>query len=202
MTSPNHKIHPALGHLSLTKGDEIAFVAFKGATYHLSFIKHILNNAEKQIGVDSSESPESFISQKELTELLWHLRSFFWELTGSFDLMLQWVNDRFALGIREDQLLWRNIPELAGKDQNIWNRVHQSLEDAWNSEWLFEIRMYRNYAHRSFFQIISVINREKGEAQVFLPLAREGQHCCVDIREHLKKYLEEMLKLGAMVFVT
>ena len=128
------------------------------------------------------------------------MRGFLWELYGAFDLMLMWSNDHFGLGIPDKNVVPDSIlAATPTKNLTDWPRVQKLLETAWLSEWLFELRMYRNFSHRSFLLVQGFIPKQ-GQASMMLPRAREGQPYVPVLPEALRPYIAEMASLGAALF--
>ena len=191
--------------------DTLAHSAFIGAAYHLGRIKKLASSPCMQTmwkDDDSLENATKKRLQADVDQFHWHVRAFFWELVASFDTMLQWVNQRFELSVPEDKVRWSTIHEKAAearKDQAEWNKKHALLESAWDSAWYYEIRQYRNFAHRAFIFVNAEYNGNYGKnkptlKKVWLTPAREGQQEYVDIVLHLLNYLEEISQLGEKIF--
>lgn len=197
MPSP-YKEHPMLRRLPVLDGRTLAASAHTGAAYHLHQITQLLNSAGRIAEAWTGDDHPPFLTQVEVNQVHWHLRSYFWELVGVFDLVLQWANDRFQLGVEESRVKWGSMRTVAGVDQSEWSRVHLLLTEAWNSEWYFETRTYRNFSHRSFLATTALIPKH-GRPHLMLEPARDGQYY-EDIRDHLPKYLSAMKLLSAQVF--
>jgi hypothetical protein len=140
------------------------------------------------------------LNPTETNRVHWLLRSYFWELVGAFDMMLQWANDRFARGIPEHDVRWAKMPKTAMPEPKVWERVRAALKAAWDSEWFFEVRTYRNFSHRSFLHLTALIPKKGGKPQVMLEHARTGQKYYEDLRIQLPKYLDATRALGAILF--
>lgn len=76
-----------------------------------------------------------------------NLRAFFWELTASFDTLLQEINRRFSLGIDESDVRWDTVSK-ALSGQRKYKRFLSRLSEGYGSPWFTEVREYRNFAHR------------------------------------------------------
>jgi hypothetical protein len=74
------------------------------------------------------------------------------------------------------------------------------IQVAWDSEWLFEVRAYRNFGHRSLITITGVIPKDGRPPLIALPKAREGQQYVPTVPEALRVYARELRSLGASVF--
>jgi hypothetical protein len=138
-----------------------------------------------------------------------HLRAFFWELDATFDTMLQWANQRYKLGVSEGNMKWEAIKNKQATGvyelDSEWKEKYQLLDTVWNSAWYFEVRMYRNFAHRTFnfvqHAFVKHTDPERYETTITcLPSARDGQQEYTDIMAQLQKYLDEMRQLGANIF--
>jgi len=191
--------------------DNLSYSALIGAGFHLEKIKEYINLQSIQTILKEDSSLDEATKKtlaSEVSQFHWHIRAFFWELVSSFDVILQWENYRYELGIQENDVKWDRISEKVGKakkDQLDWNRQYAILEDAWNSDWFFEIRQYRNFAHRAFISINAEYNgfygKEKPKLKkIFLTPAREGQQEYIDVVTCLLSYLEKMLELRKEIF--
>jgi hypothetical protein len=201
--TPHHRRSPELQRLPEAAPGELSYVAFAGATFHLEQIEELLSKGIARPYDPATETESEGIARELRTrKFSWHLRGFFWELLGAFDLMLMWANDHFALRVAERDV--KSIESLAqqtpSRNESAWPSVLRILRAASDSEWLFEIRTYRNFAHRSFMGIVAVIGKE-GEDTTLLPRARVGQ-VVPHVAEEMRRYLNEMRSLGAAVFRT
>lgn len=194
-----HETHGELARLPTQSGSSMARFAIKGAEVHLRAIQRLLKHDPMQI--DSAAEYASPLNDPAVMEqLVWRTRAFFWELVGSFDMFLQWANDHFALGVAEGRVAWNTMPIASSRNHAEWTAMRKLLEDGYNSEWYFEVRMYRNFAHRSILAMTSMIPKVPGETQVYLPHARKGQANYDDIRIQLSGYIDQMLVLGQRLF--
>ena len=191
--------------------DDLANMAFIGAVYHLGRIKKLAISPCIQTMWQNDDTIDEATKkrfQAGVNQFHWHVRAYFWELVASFDTMLQWVNQRYALSVPEDKVTWVTIHKkatMAKVDQTEWSKKHTSLENAWDSTWFYEIRQYRNFAHRAFLFVNAEYNGHYGKSDptlknIWLTPAREGQQDYVDIILHLSNYLEKMRQLGATIF--
>ncbi len=216
MTNNQLQIHPLFTvNLPVMRLDTFAHSAFSGASYHLDQIREIIQKPGMQtMPSDYRDNPSL---DKELKRQLqvdanlffWHLRAFFWELVASFDTMLQWANQRYELEIPEHDVRWTTIRQKANsstRDPTEWRAKYIALSNAWNSAWYFEVRNYRNFAHRAFLFTENWYQQheEQGKSEyrlsgIQLIPVRQGQPF-VDIMEQLSNYLEEMRRLGAALF--
>lgn len=181
MDNPKNKPHPAFRRLNLIKDEQMVKSAITGADYHRHNIDKLLKIPHKEW-----KSVHSNI-------LHWEVRGFYWELVAAFDLVLQWSNDTFDLGMREDQVNWGRIDNAdnAGKNEDLWVEVKQYLRDTRESEWYFEVNKYRNFSHRSFFEITSFTDTEgNNPPQCFIKQSRHGQNL-EPLDEALPRYVQE-----------
>jgi hypothetical protein len=153
---------PDLSRLPSTDRRSFARLAVLGAREQLNHIERLLRANEA-------------LSAEEFIELQWRTRSFFWELIGAWDLYLYWCKDHCALIDIKPQLV--NTKNVLGANSNHvdWAAILAVLKPAAESAWHFELSRYRNYAHRSFFEITALRTLRDGKEQLFLPMARVGQ---------------------------
>lgn len=194
-----HKEHPELRRLAVQSGATLARFALKGAEVNLSAITKLLTR-DPETPRKEYESPLD--NPRVVDELLWRTRAFFWELVGAFDMFLQWANDHFQLGLSEGDVKWSKMPNTSPVDQGEWSKMRAALENAYNSEWYFEIRTYRNYAHRSVLHVQALVPKTSGEAQVFLPHARRDQPYYEHLPIQMRGYLEHMRLLARELFTS
>ncbi len=188
--------------------DQLAHSAFIGAVYHLARIRELITSPGIQTMWQEDNDLDDPTKRKyraDLNQFHWHIRAYFWELVASFDTMLQWANHRYALGIDEHLVKWEKIPRQTNRDQADWDAKYNLLKSAWDSEWYFEIRMYRNFSHRAFLIIHSEFDGHFGHSTpslnaIYLVPAREGQQEYVDLVKQLSLYLDHMRQLGEKVF--
>lgn len=185
--------------MSLT-GTKLALSSLNGADYHLTRIVRILDKAEHTWWQNPDFDNGKFLTGEDVNEVLWHLRSFFWELVGVFDMMLQWANEHFELGLSEDKVSWKTIRNSKSRMNPAWVETLRALTAAWDSDWYFDVRTYRNFSHRSYLVPQTVIPREPGKIIVALQAARLNAPICADIRVELPKYVAAMRQLGGIVF--
>lgn len=208
MTKPPFNPSKQLRIVPVMPLDELAHSAFIGAAYHLARIKELIASPciqtmwKEDTDLDDTTKREY---QTGINQFHWHMRAFFWELVASFDTMLQWANQKYGLGVDEHKVEWEKIHGKASKDQIEWNAKDALLESIWNSEWYYEIRMYRNFSHRGFLFIQSEYDGHYGKSKPTLKLicliaAREGQQEYVDLLQQLFQYLDHMRQLGEKVF--
>lgn len=190
--------HPELRRLPAQSGATLARFAIRGAEVHFTAITELLNHIEPEVVQLHKASPMN--NAAVVDALLWRTRAFFWELVGAFDMFLQWANEQFQLGLAEGEVRWDKMPSISSADNDGWIKMRAVLETAYNSDWYFEVRTYRNYAHRSIIHVTALVPINSGAPQVFLPHARVGQVHYDDLRIQLKSYLDQMLLLGEQLF--
>ena len=181
--------------------DKYASLAFGGARFHLKKIKERVNSPAVQTIWSNDKNLDETARRKlqaDINIFHWHLRAYFWELIAAFDTMLQWANQRYKFGLSEVEVRWKKIPKQARKYQAEWDQKYALLEETWNSSWFYEVRMYRNFAHRAFQFVQSDIGDELNII-CLLPM-RVGQQQCQDLREQLSYYLKQMGQLGKKIF--
>ena len=190
--------HPELRRLPLQSGATLARFAIRGAEVHLTAITELLNHNDPEDAQVHYASPVN--NAAVVDALLWRTRAFFWELVGAFDMFLQWANEQFRLGRAEGEVRWGKMPSTSSADNDGWIKMRAVLETAYNSDWYFEVRNYRNYAHRSIIHVTALVPKNSDPTQVFLPHARVGQSHYEDLRVQLKSYLDQMFLLGQQLF--
>ncbi|MNR16198.1 hypothetical protein D3C85_1327850 [compost metagenome] len=197
-----HKENPALRRSAALTGSQLALSSLTGARYHLATITRILDTVETGWRSASDRENRPPFAARQSDELHWHLRSFFWELVGVFDLMLQWSNEHFKLKLSEDRVSWKTVQDATSSiGHPSWPTVRQALRDAWDSEWYFDVRTYRNFSHRSFLRLQALVPTDPSErVLVAIDAARENAPMCADVRDELPRFVEAMRELGASVF--
>ena len=178
-------------------------VAFSNSVYHLGRVEELLKSRGMQtadLADPSLDEPTRRQLQADVNLFHVYLRGFLWELVATFDTLLQWANERYELGISEDAVKWTVVKKKtnAVKHQAEWNKNYLLLESAWESDWYFEARSYRNFAHRGF-GIVMTATRATSDGAVlalaFLLPVRQGQKEFVAIAAQLRSYLESMAEL-------
>lgn len=194
-----HKISPKLKNLHDIDSWSSVDVAIRGAHYHSFHITKLLDKYDEDC------------TQFSVSQMNWLIRGFFWELVGAFDLILQWSNKRFYLEVEEckkqvktgkwkpiaiEQVKWSKVQAARATNEiDLWKQVAECLEQAWKSVWYFEVRTYRNFAHKSLFDMTGFVRTDgKGGSQWFISLAREGQ-VYEDLRILLPNYIKEFKQL-------
>lgn len=198
------KTNPQLRRKASLSGDQLALSSLNGASYHLAKITQILDQAEAVWSRDPDRQNRQLLTPKAVNEILWHLRSFFWELVGAFDLMLQWSNEHFQLELSEANVEWRTVQDATSSSEHpSWIKVRQTLRDAWRSDWYFDVRTYRNFSHRSFLTLTTLTPTDPSQRIIVaMEAARENAPMCADIRNELPQFVEAMRALGARVFLS
>jgi hypothetical protein len=202
---PFHRLHRILPVMDLS---EQAKVAFGGAKYHLERARALAPRDKRY----DEFAPNS-------NQFYWELRAFFWEITASYEIILQWANQEFDLRFKGRKLADHKVTHekivdketVAHRDTSRWEEVKKTLEDAGNSKWYFEMYAYRNFnIHRAFTLLqVAVIMPEPFNANapieegsllaIQINPAREGQERG-DLFKHLDHYVEEMALLGRRIF--
>jgi len=199
----NYRLFPAM------KLDVLCLIAYKGAEYHLSMVKKLyeLPCIQMMWKNDDSLDPETKKQLRTNVNMFhWHIRAFFWELTAVFDTILNWANQRYSFGLEERNVTWGNVCDASASNHpQEWDKTQIVLKSAYNSKWFYEVRKYRNFAHRGFLYINSIYDghfdiSEPTLAMVSLTPVREGQRECQEMTEQLSGYLEGMRGLGERVF--
>jgi hypothetical protein len=143
---------------------DAALTTFQGARYHLDAVQAALTTPGVQTlwrDDPTLTDAERSALTRQLNALHCHIRGFFWELASVFDAILFWANQRFELGLPERDVLWSNVAkEKATIDGPTWARTKAVLKTTWESDWFFEVREYRNFAHRSFLLLTAQSKRE------------------------------------------
>ncbi|WP_343727816.1 hypothetical protein [Burkholderia seminalis] len=161
---------------------DFAASAYRAANNHLNVIEAILGKR---------------YDEQDSHELLSRLRSFFWELYGVWDLLHAWANIHYKLGLTGSEISPGKVQKKM-KDNPQCAQAYAIVDEAVNSEWFFEVRTYRNYAHRSYMRAESIVALDDNSASTFLVRAREGQGL-VPMQEQLKQYLLAMGEVGKKI---
>lgn len=179
--------------------------ALIGSSYHFERLKEYMNRPGMQEAWDlvgEIDPQRRKLLQDDINMFNWHLRSFFWELIATFDTLLQWANKKFELGVNEKDVCWKNIKQNSNDNQtDDWKRIYQLLKNAWDSDWLFEVNGYRNFAHRNFLNNVSAHAEKKMIHFSLLPV-REGQNEFRPINEQLNNYGLKMTELVNLILPT
>jgi hypothetical protein len=195
-----HDYHECFGITLETDLAKDAARAFNGAKYHLDRAKQM-----------ASKGKEGY-AQFRHDQFDWEIRAFFWELTASYESILQWANREFDLKLQETRVDQKTVLEaLAHREPARWHKTKMYLEEAGNSAWYFEIKAYRNFnIHRAFTPLPFVVRMpepfdangtiDKGQiVHHQLYPAREGQEC-TELFSTLARYINEMASLGNRIF--
>jgi len=180
-----------LPHIGLVVGpDEMARASLAQARYHFVRMGAIMNAPAIRRWNDSGHNDPRRADL--IVELNAHLRGFFWELGAAFDCLLHWVNQKHALGIvrprdvRIDRLraaalkLGRGETDLA------------TLIAAFNADWCFEVREYRNCAHQALLAVEGLYYEQGDRDSIWvIAPARRGQDT-PGFMPLLTRYGEEM----------
>ncbi len=199
----HYRLFPAM------KLDVHALIAFKGAEYHLWKVRELYRLPCIQRMWRNDESLDPKIKRQLQTNanmFHWHIRAFFWELTALFDTILNWANQRYGFGFEERKVTWGNVRDASANSRpSEWAEKQAMLESAYSSDWFYEVRKYRNFAHRGFIFINTTYDGHFNKAEptlimLSLPSVREYQRECQDMIEQISEYLERMRELGESVF--
>ncbi|KVZ89449.1 hypothetical protein [Burkholderia ubonensis] len=181
---PAFEVHHDLKSAPDVDAHHLARVSISGAEEALAKITAMLKRCD---------------GEPDVNALQWHLRSFFWELCGAWDLFQQWVNTAFRLGYAEDKVAMTVIRQ-AKSNVTGWDEVKAILVAAFDSEWHFEVRAYRNSAHRSYFRMMEIHLQEKGVRWINLPAARHGQSNHFEgMVPQLTEYVRQTLAVGQQI---
>jgi len=174
-----------------------ALSALAGAQYHLDKVKELVASRAVQTLWQKDKSLDEQARrglQRELNQFHWHLRAFLWELVAARDTALQWVNQAYGLGIEEAKVTWPVVKSEAQK-QCKWCEQLDKLEKGVESDQYFEIREYRNFAHRAFLLVYADYDENNNLSCLCLVPVREGQQQNFDLIAHLTNYLEAIRTL-------
>jgi hypothetical protein len=181
---PAFEIHPDLKSAPGVDAHHLARVSISGAEGALARITEILARRD---------------GEPDVNALQWQLRSFFWELCGAWDLFQQWVNTAFQLGYAEEKVAMTVIRQ-ATSDVAGWDEAKAILATAFDSDWHFEVRAYRNSAHRSYFRMMEIHLQQKGVKWLNLPAARLGQSNHFEgMVPQLAEYVRHTLDVGQQI---
>lgn len=171
--------------------------ALYGARYHFEMAQQLVQSRGMQTQWQEDRTLDELTRAKrqhEMNRFHWHLRAFFWELVATFDTVLHWVNQTLGLGIKEHKVEWNEI-EAEAKKQTKWSAQLDTLKRVYECEWYFEVRQYRNFAHRAFLFVQGEYDADNKLKVLWLLPAREGQRENYDALEQLSSYLDEMRNL-------
>lgn len=184
-----------------------AYAAVAGARYHYQRMQQLVRcpgwqtiwQNDTALDVESKNR-----RQGDVNAFMWELRAFFWELHAGFEMLLQWANQRYELGIDEDKVDWKGVTgkaTKANKDQSEWTSKFAILRVAYDSGWHYDIRQYRNFvAHRAFHFVQGEYDGHYGKSEptfkrVWLVPTREGQDPGPDILAAIPVYIDKMQAL-------
>ena len=174
------------------------FSSIWGARHHYERIKQLSEKPSMQILRKNEDADDATKrrARQEVNQFHWHMRALFWEVVAAFDITLQWANKKYRLGIDEREVHWDSICKKA-KDSHKWCKEFEVLKQVWESEWYFEVRGYRNFAHRAFLFVTNEYNEENGTRRlthIWLEPSRKGQGECVEAMSQIWEYLDRMYK--------
>ena len=183
-----HRLHPDIVASPLGRLPDMIRDTLKAADYH----RALLSEAGNAYLLQEGQGTRSVWFQEDRQKTRWHLRSFFWDLVAAFDLVLVWCNEQFELGIHPRAVSWRCVKDAVSRTQpDEWTRVLATLSRFEADAAFFEIRAYRNYAHRDFL-FGNVLVSPTGEMiGLTIPYARVGQ-AFETLETQLRRYAEFM----------
>ncbi|HEF5870441.1 TPA: hypothetical protein SAY52_001009 [Burkholderia cenocepacia] len=154
--------------------------------------------AERHLGVIGQFS--AVHSTDSGPELHARIRSFFWEMMSAYDLFHVWANTHYNLGLTGRKLTPENVQKAMKNDLRCAD-AYDAFREAEESPWLFEVRTYRNYAHRSYLGAETIILQRDNSSMTFLVPARHGQQesGMQPVFDQLNTYLEAMNALGVLL---
>jgi hypothetical protein len=136
--------------------------------------------------------------KRDSAELDSRLRSFFWELIAVWDLLHAWANIRYQLGLNgRDMTPYAVQKKMSEKDD--CSKALRILQNAAKEDWFCEVKIYRNYAHRSYVNFQTLVLPPPSESHIFLMPAREGQQKYVPVGEQLNTYIGQMSEVGMQI---
>ena len=81
-----------------------------------------------------------------------------------------------------------------------WDEAKAILATAFDSDWHFEVRTYRNSAHRSYFRMMEIHLQQKGVEWLTLPAARLGRSNHFEgMVPQLAEYMRHTLDVGQQI---
>jgi hypothetical protein len=176
--------------------------ALLGARYHLEEAGRLAQTRgvetlwQQESGLDSETRRQL---QHDVNRFHWHVRAFFWELVATYDTLLHWANQMLDLGISEHKVSRDEVMAQAEK-QGKYSPELQELTKVYESEWYFEVRQYRNFAHRAFLFIQGEYDANNKLVLQWLLPAREGQRENYQALLQLDDYLAQMGNLVQRIF--
>ena len=184
--APGERIVPAM---DLTNDSRASLAA---AHYHLEAVRVAVASPAIQTREWKNDPNLDSSSRTGLThqenQLHYHLRAFFWELIATWDIILQWMNKRYSLGLREDKVRWKWLQREAKKR----GKYHElkTLSTAYDSTWFKEVRAYRNLAHCSFLFVQGDWGPEGLNILTLLPVRKDQR--LVHLPDQLTLYWKHM----------
>jgi hypothetical protein len=115
-------------------------------------------------------------------------------MIGTWELFHNWANIHYQLGLTGRQLTPGKIQDKMANDPRCAQAL-AVLQIAADAEWLFEVRTYRNYAHRPLIDMNGIHFERDGSFQTYLVPARDGQSL-LPIGEQLSGYVAAMRDVG------
>lgn len=201
-----HTTHRSLTILPMMELKNFAYTSWRGATYHQHKVHQLLNSPGLQTmwqedkGLDTKNQQRM---QDQINVFHWHIRAFFWELDAAFDTMLVWCNQKYQLNIAEKNVTWKEVSTRSSAQAD-WLQKLAILQTAYDSEWFYEVRQYRNFAHRAYLFGHSEFDHHYDQSPPTfvgfrLSPAREGQ-MLIELEGQLSNYVKEMRDVLDAVF--
>lgn len=202
-----HKLHPrylALTRLDAQAWNGSAFIALDGAAYHYAMIKSICDaNTGGQHGYDEKGDLLVFAEAGSFNRFQWHLRAFFWEIVSTFDFLAHQINEAFGLGLPEHDISWKSLPAPNHTSDPRYRQAYALLGSVYGSEWYSEVVIYRNFAHRAFIPITSVVFKKpqptSRHAWIVMEPAIQARNHHPDVRDKLSEHLDETRKAATAI---
>lgn len=138
----SHLKNPSLFRLPIYDGKDLALTALNGAAHHRGSIREVLDAAQRQWAASGDfDSPQGLVLDTK--KLIWHTRSFFWELFAVSDMILHWSNTKYALGLEESQVRWEDLRKRKSPiNRATWRKVRDVIADYRSQAIFFEIKTY------------------------------------------------------------
>lgn len=111
------------------------------AKYHLQRL-NLIFNTHKNLFHKSCLDPSSK-TPKEIMEFFYHCDAFLYELSSCFDMLLQYVYEKYSLGIGVQKIKWNVEYKLILKSKS--GVTYEIIEEASNEWWFNDLRVNRDY---------------------------------------------------------
>ena len=197
---PKHQPHPALRRLPVLRDADLASSALNAAVHHLQLVNEIYSSVNARWS-SASDRTSVALYPTESNMIIWHTRGFFWELYSVSDLIQQWCNHAFELGLKEEQVTWASLAKVKGPKAKRaeWKGMRSLIQSFLDDAVFFEIKQYRHFSHRSILTFQAAISSNFGLVGVKLEPARIGQ-LHRELRQQLNEYVEFMKRFGGAAF--